>query len=116
MSSRTILLPICLVMLLLICLVLLGYISQSQNVKFVAQRLVASIPLRSTPAQVLKSLDERHLEHSEYVRNALGGGYIHAMIRDRRGDLVETDYSMTFCFNRDGRLTASDLKPVYTGP
>ena len=102
---------------LLCCLLLLACGPASPNAKDVERDLAKAVPLRSTPVQVLDYLREQKIEHSQYLRDAVQGNSIQAIIRDTsKWNIVKTDCGIVFRFSDHDRLVAIDVRERYTGP
>ncbi len=77
-----------------------------------AQDLKRSIPLESTPAQVIQYLDTRKIEHSAYEHNS-----ITAIIRDNsKWEIVKASYGVEFRFDDANRLSVIEVREHLTGP
>jgi hypothetical protein len=91
--------------------------SSQTDQKAIERRLAAAVPLQRTASQVLDFLTDEKIEHSDYLRDAIEGNSIRAIIRDQsRWRPVKTNYSIVFRFDSRDRLTGYDVRPVYTGP
>src|SRR5881396_1826257 len=95
----------------------LGCGSVKENQITIRQRLATTIPLQSSPTQVLDYLDRQKIEHSQYIRDAAEGNSIKAISRDGSNwSVVKTNYSVVFRFDDHDRLVAYDVRPGNTGP
>ena len=102
---------------LLCCSLLLGCGPASPNAKDVERDLAKAVPLHSTPAQVLDYLREQKIEHSQYLRDAVQGNSIQAIIRDTsKWNIVKADCGIVFRFDNHDQLVAFDVRGRYTGP
>jgi len=102
---------------LLCVLMLLGCGPAKPNAKDIERDLARSVPLQSTPAQVLDYLTVHKIEHSQYVRGAADGNLIYAAIRDQsKWNIVKTDCAIVFRFDDHDRLISYDVRDRYTGP
>jgi hypothetical protein len=102
---------------LLSSLLLLGCGPMKTDAKVVERRLTSTIPLQSTPVQVLGYLNSEKIEHTQYVKDTTQGNSIKAMVRDKsRWGIVKTNYSVIFRFDDQDRLIGYDVRPAYTGP
>ena len=102
---------------LLCVLMLLGCGPAKPNAKTVERDLAKTVPLQSTPAEVLNYLTAQKIEHSQYVRDAARGNLIYAVIRDQsKWDIVKTDCGIVFRFDNHDRLVSYDVREHYTGP
>ena len=99
------------------CLLLFGCRSAEIDRKALAQEIAHAIPLQSTPTQVLSYLDGRKIEHSLYMRDALKGNSIGAIVRYDPSELavVHTSYSIEFRFDDQNHLIAKEVHEKYTG-
>jgi hypothetical protein len=98
-------------------LLLLGCGQARPNAKAVERHLAKAVPLQSTPAQVLVYLNGQKIEHSQYLRDAVQGNSVQAVIRDMsKWDIVKTDCGIVFRFDDHDRLVAYDVREHYTGP
>jgi hypothetical protein len=98
-------------------LLLVGCASTKPSAQAVEQTLSKAVPLQSTPGQVLDYLSRQKIEHSQYLRDAVKGNSIQAVIRDTsKWDIVKTDCGIVFQFNDHDRLLAFDVRERYTGP
>jgi hypothetical protein len=98
-------------------LLLLGCGSVKPSAKDVERDLTKAVPLQSTPVQVLDYLSGQKIEHSQYLRDAVQGNSIHAVVRDTsKWAIVKTDCGIVFRFDDHDRLVAYDVREHYTGP
>jgi hypothetical protein len=102
---------------LLCSLLLVGCGPAGPNAKDVERDLAKTLPLQSTPTYVLDYLNRGKIEHSQYVRDAVQGNSIQAVIRDQsKWAIVKTDCGVVFRFDDHDRLIAYDVREHYTGP
>jgi hypothetical protein len=95
----------------------LGCSHARPSAKDLQRDLAESVPLQSTPGQVLDYLTAHKIEHSQYVRDATQGNLIHAEIRDQsKWDIVKTDCGILFRFDDHDRLLSYEVSEHYTGP
>jgi len=102
---------------LLCVMMLLGCGPAKPNAKDIERDLANSVPLQSTPAQVLDYLTAQKIEHSQFIRDATQGNLIHAEIRDQsKWNIVKTDCGILFRFDDHDRLISYEVSEHYTGP
>jgi hypothetical protein len=84
----------------------------------VKQSLVKAIdnelPVGSDKLEVIRFLDERRFEHSEYVERERA---IYAIVRNVGGNsLIRESVQFIFAFDDNGKLESYRVKDVFTGP
>jgi hypothetical protein len=103
----------------LACLLLSGCGTPSQpGLNVVQEQMRSAGPLNSSPAQVLDSLEQRHIAHSRLHRDETFGNVIEAEINIPTPHvLVDPTYDVLFIFDDQGKLTKYNVGFLgYVGP
>lgn len=100
------------------CVLLSGCSPAIKERANLANNVASGIQLQSTPDQVLAYLNDKKIEHSQYEQNSATGNAISAVLRRDSASwaLIKTDYKIVFHFDRNNRLTSSEIYEKYTGP
>jgi hypothetical protein len=95
----------------LFAIMLLAGCSRKADPGALQQRLIAQVPLRSTPAQVLAFLNGQKISHSPYRQMGNSGYAIEAeMSVPARGNLVQPSYDVVFQFDDHGLLKSCEVQ------
>jgi hypothetical protein len=90
---------------LLGCFLLSGCGLTRSDPKGIEDQFALTVPLHSTPAQVLDDLDRQKLAHSKYHHDETFGNVIEAQVSVKsKHALVDPSYDVFFLFDDQGHL------------
>jgi hypothetical protein len=105
--------------LLLACALALGCSRVPEGAPHVEKRLVASMPLGSSPVAVMNYLDSQKIRHTPYQHRE-AGSEVDASLPDKinvsRLTLIKIDYGLELHFDNHDRLTRLKVTEHLTGP